>query len=302
MHTHAQSLKGKIIDFRLRPPTGAYRLFFSEMLVRRSCGLLKQEVPSSYLTSLEGKPDSDDKGLDLLLAEMDRAGVRLGLMNGRHSPNRAVPVHIRDTDLRDLQRKTNDRLVGLAGVDFDMPLDEIVAGIDHAVKELGMKGVCIEPGFARKPMHAEDERIMPIYQKVADLNVPLMFMSGPLSGPDNSYTDPVHFERVARLFPKMPIVLGHAAYPYVTESIALAFKSEVANLMNVYLSPDLYAFLPGGSAYIEAVNYLPGRMVFGSAYSFASVEASVERTLSLGIDEDALHKYMYQNAERLLGL
>jgi hypothetical protein len=302
MNESANALRGKIIDFRLRPPTGRYRMFFTETLVRRSCGLLGQEVPQSYLSSLGKDPAADARSLELLLGEMDRAGVRIGVMNGRHSPNRAVPVHVNDTDLAQLAQQTNNRLVGLAGVDFDQPVDEIVAGIETSVTKLGLKGVCIEPGFARTPMYAEDERIMPIYQKVADLNVPLMFMSGPLSGPDNSYTDPVHFERVARRFPKMPVVLGHAAYPYVTESIALAFKSEVANLMNVYLSPDLYAFLPGGNAYIEAVNFLPTRMLFGSAYSFAGVEASVERILASDIEEAALPRFLYLNAEKVLGL
>jgi predicted TIM-barrel fold metal-dependent hydrolase len=72
--------------------------------------------------------------------------------------------------------------------------------------------------------------------------------------------------------------------------------------MNVYLSPDLYAFLPGGNAYIEAVNFLPTRMLFGSAYSFAGVEASVERILASDIEEAALPRFLYLNAEKVLGL
>jgi uncharacterized protein len=297
------ALKGKIIDFRLRPPTGAYRVFFSEVLVGRACGIFgNPQVPASYRKSLEGKPDSDDLAIGVLIEEMNASGICLGIMNGRHSPNRAVPVHIYDADLKAISDKVGGRFQSLAGIDLDQPIDTIVSGIDHAVKELGMLGVCIEPGLARKAMYAEDERLMPIYQKVSDLGVPLMFMSGPLAGPDNTHTDPVHFERVARTFPKMPVVLGHGAYPYVTESIALAFKSQMTGAMNVYLSPDVYMFAPGGNAYVEAIDFMPERMLFGSAYAFCGVDVAVARNLAFPISDEALPKYMYQNAARILRL
>ncbi len=297
------ALRGKIIDFRLRPPTGPYREFFTPALVERLCRMWGDDgYPPSYAASLSGAPDADDRALALLLAEMDRAGVRLGVMNGRHSPNRAIPVHINDDYLFELQGKMQGRMVSLAGTNLDLPMDELLAGIDRAVRELGMRGVCIEPGFARQPMYAEDERLMPVYQRVNDLGVPLLFMSGPLSGPDNTYTDPVHFERVARVFPKMPVVLGHAAYPYVDEAIALTYKSEATGVMNVFLSPDVYMFTPGCTAFVEAINMMPDRFIYASAYAFCSIETAVRRTMNLGIGEHAMERYMHLNAARLLNL
>jgi uncharacterized protein len=132
------------------------------------------------------------------------------------------------------------------------------------------------------------------------MKVPLLFMSGPLAGPDISHTDPVRFDRVARRYSSMPVVLGHGCFPYVNEAIALAFKSEVTGLLNVYVSPDVYTFAPGGKAYVEAINWLPKRFLFASAYSFMGVEESVRDTLKLDINEDALDDYMYRNAEALL--
>ena len=298
-----EDLHGKIIDFRLRPPTGPYRDFFTPALVERLGRMWGDDgMPASYAASLAGGEDADERALKLLFEEMDRAGVRLGVMNGRHSPNRAVPVHIGDDYLHELEGRTQGRMVSLAGVDLDLPMEELLLGLERAVKVLGMRGVCIEPGFARTPMYAEDERLMPIYQRVNDLGVPLLFMSGPLSGPDNTYTDPVHFERVARRFPKMPVVLGHGAYPYVNEAIALAYKSEATGVMNVYLSPDVYVFTPGGSAFVEGIRMMPERFIYASAYAFSSIETPVRRTLELGIAPDALRAYMYGNAARLLKL
>jgi uncharacterized protein len=293
-------LAGKIIDFRLRPPTGPYRTFFTPNVVGHVNRLLGHHVPRSYSISTETSPGSEDRAISALLHEMDTVGVRLGLMNGRHSVNRPVPVHIEDGDLSELTKRTDRRILGLAGIDFDKPIKEILAGLDTAVKELGLVGVCIEPGLARTPMYADDEKLFPLYERVAELKVPLLFMSGPLAGPDISHTDPVRFDRVARRYSSMPVVLGHGCYPYVSEAIALAFKSEVSGLMNVYVSPDVYVFAPGGKAYVEGINWLPKRFLFASAYSFMGVEESVRDTLKLDIAEDALDDYMWRNAEALL--
>ena len=295
-----ERLAGKIVDFRLRPPTGPYRTFFTPNVVGHVNRLLGHPVPRSYSISTETGPGSEDRALAALLREMDSVGVRLGVMNGRHSVNRPVPVHIEDKELAELTQRTDNRVLGLAGIDFDKPMTEILAGLDTAVKELGLVGVCIEPGLARTPMYADDEKLFPLYERVTELKVPLLFMSGPLAGPDISHTDPVRFDRVARRYSTMPVVLGHGCYPYVKEAIALAFKSEVTGLLNVYVSPDVYVFAPGGSGYVEGINWLPKRFVFASAYSFMGVEDAVRDTLALPLNDDALDDYMYRNAEALL--
>jgi uncharacterized protein len=293
-------LAGKIIDFRLRPPTGPYRTFFTPNVVGSVNRILGHGVPRSYTISTEPYPHAEERALKALIDEMDSVGVRLGLMNGRHSVNRPVPVHIQDSDLADLTRRTERRVLGLAGIDFDKPMKEIVAALDTAVKELKLVGACVEPGLARTPMYADDEKLFPLYEKLVELNVPLLFMTGPLAGPDLSHTDPLRFDRVARRYSTLPVVLGHGCYPYVTEAIALAFKSEVTGLLNVFLSPDVYMFAPGGQAYVEGVNWLPKRFIFASAYSFLGVEEAVRDTLALPIKDEALEAYMYRNAEALL--
>ncbi len=293
-------IAGKIIDFRLRPPTGDFKTFFSPNVVGHVNRLLGHAVPRSYSISTESSPKSEDRAVAALIREMDNSGVKLGVMNGRHSVNRPVPVHIEDQYLAELTTHTEGRLLGLAGINFDKPVNEIIAGLDTAVKELGLAGVCMEPGLARTPMYADDEKLFPLYEKIQDLNVPLLFMSGPLAGPDISHTDPVRFDRVARRHPTMPVVLGHGCFPYVNEAIALAFKSEISGLSNVFVSPDVYLFAPGGQAYVDAINWLPKRFVYASAYSFFGVDDSVRDTLKLPIKDEALEDYMFRNAEALL--
>ncbi|MFE2120289.1 amidohydrolase family protein [Rhodococcus aetherivorans] len=293
-------LRGKIVDFRLRPPTGPYRNFFTPTVVGAVNRILGMPTPRSYSISTDPFPNAEDRAIAALVDEMDSVGVRLGVMNGRHSVNRPVPVHIEDSDLAELSARTGNRVLGLAGVDFDKPTEEIIEGLDIAMKEHGLVGVCLEPGLAREPMYADDERLFPLYEKIADLGVPLLFMSGPLAGPDISYTDPVRFDRVARRHPSMPVILGHGCYPYANEAVALAFKSEATGVHNVFVSPDVYMFAPGGETFVKGVNWLPNRFVYASAYSFAGVAESVLRTVELDLTDDALDAYMYRNAESLL--
>jgi predicted TIM-barrel fold metal-dependent hydrolase len=70
--------------------------------------------------------------------------------------------------------------------------------------------------------------------------------------------------------------------------------------MNVFVSPDVYAFAPGGQAYVEGINWLSKRFIYASAYSFFGVDDSVRDTLNLPIKDEALDDYMYRNAEALL--
>jgi predicted TIM-barrel fold metal-dependent hydrolase len=294
-------MKGEIIDFRLRPPTEPYKGFFAKPIVYGANFTFRVDTPPSYQKSLEGEGgSSDQEALKLLYKEMDRAGIRIGVMNGRHTERGVKPCHVEDDYLAEISRDSKDSLVGLAGVNFDKPIDDIVGGIDKSVKELDMKGVCIEPGLAKTPMYAEDERLMPIYQKCDELKVPLLFMTGPFSGPDISYTDPVHFQRVSNNFPNLPIVLGHGCYPFVTQAIGVAFKSGFG--AGVFVSPDVYVFAAGGEEYVKGINWIPYRFLFATSYPFGNCEQIVERTLNLSIEKDALPKYMYENAAKLLKL
>lgn len=296
-------MKGKIIDFRLRPPTAPYKGFFPETIVTTANFRFGVETPPSYQKSVEGEEGATDKeALALLYEEIDRAGIRHGFMNGRHSHLAGLSCHVSDEYIAELSKESGGRLIGLAGVDGGMSVPEIVTGIEKAVKQLGFKGACIEPGLFETPMYADDERLMPIYEKCSELEVPILFMTGPFAGPDLTYTNPIQFQHVSETFPDLPIVLGHGAYPYVNEAIAVAFNRASIGAGGVFLSPDVYMFSAGSDLYLKGLEWLPDRFLFASAYPFGNCEELVERTLSLPIDEETMTMYMYENAEDLLGL
>ena len=296
-------MKGKIIDFRLRPPTAPYKGFFPEGIVRFANFRFDVDTPESYEKSLESEEGAADQAaLELLYREIDSAGIRYGVMNGRHSHLLGLSCHVNDDYIAELSGQSGDRLLGLAGVDGSKPIPETVADIEKAVKELGLKGLCIEPGLFEKPLYADDESLMPIYEKCDQLEVPILFMTGPFAGPDLTYTDPVQFQHVAETFPDLPLVLGHGAFPFVHEAIGVALKCSAIGSGGVFLSPDVYVFAAGGDLYVKGIQWLPDRFLFASAYPFGNCEQLVERSLALPLDEEAMARYMYENAEDLLGL
>lgn len=296
-------MKGKIIDFRLRPPTTPYKGFFPEGIVRFANFRFQVDTPESYEKSLESEEGAkDQEALELLYQEMDRAGIRYGVMNGRHSHLLGLSCHVSDEYIAQLCQQSGGRLLGLAGVDGAKPIPETVAGIERAIKQLGLKGVCIEPGLFEKPTYADDEALMPIYEKCNELEVPILFMTGPFAGPDLTYTDPVQFQHVAETFPDLPLVLGHGAFPFVQEAIGIALKCSAIGSGGVFLSPDVYVFAAGGDLYVKGIQWLPDRFLFASAYPFGNCEQLVERTLALPLDEEAMARYLYENAEDLLQL
>jgi predicted TIM-barrel fold metal-dependent hydrolase len=171
-----------------------------------------------------------------------------------------------------------------------------VAEAKRAVMALGLAAVNLDAGFYETPLRADDERLMPLYEACVALDVPAFIMSGPTT-PDLAFNDPLSIDAVARTFPKLPIVVCHGCYPNIDAMIGVAFRNE-----NVFVSPDMYVFAPGGRRYLEAAGgFMRGQLLFGSSFPFRPMRQSVEDFRAMGLDEDGLARVMGGNAAALLG-
>ncbi len=233
----------------------------------------------------------DTKGF---LAEMDTAGISAAVMVARSVPG----VRVSNDDLAEVARTAPDRLFAIASIDpIDLGVDNAVAEAKRAVKVLGHKGVNIDAGFYVTPLKANDDLLMPIYELCETLGVPAFVMSGPTTG-DLTFNDPFALDVVAQTFPKLKIVCCHGFYPRVADIITVAFRNE-----NVFVSPDMYTFAPGGGLYVEAANgFMKDQFLFGSSYPFRPMKQGVEDFQALGLTDDAYAAATYRNAERLFGL
>lgn len=278
----------RVIDFRLRPPFGGFQdliLFKDSARTARLAGTLGFDLAPSVRHS----------SMAMLLAEMDAAEVRCGVITGRTN---TVLGSVGNDAIEAVLAAHPDRFVGIA---YIAPGDRKAAAaeIERAIGA-GFKGVVIEPGLATPPMFLDDPRLYPVYAHLEDRRIPLVFMAGGNAGPDLAYSAPEHIDRVARDFPDLAIVSAHGNWPWVSQIIHVCYRRP-----NIYLSPDMYLFggLPGASDYINAANgFMADRFLFGSAYPVVPVGSAVREFLKFPLKEEVIDRVLYANAARLLGL
>lgn len=277
-----------MIDFRLRPPLGGF--LEADMFANAKRAAAKAaDVGSGHAASAR------ERSMALLLEEMDRAGIALGVVTGRAN---SVLGSIRNDDLRAIVARRPDRFVAFAGIDAT-DRHRALAEIDAATGP-GFKGISLEPGLYPDPWHLDDARLYPLYARCEERDIVVLLMSGGNAGPDPTFSSPEHIDRVARDFPGLRIVAGHGNWPWVCEIIHVCYRRP-----NLWLSPDVYLnpMLPGAREYVEAANgFMARRFLFGSAYPFSALEDAVRFMHALPFRPEVLGLVMRDNARRLLGL
>ena len=185
-----------------------------------------------------------------------------------------------NTDVAEVARMYPDRFIPVASVEASNRKDAM-RQIAEA-RALGMNMINLEPGALAMPLHVDDRRIYPIYAYCEDNHIPVIVMSGALPGPDISYTEPVHLDRILADFPDLTVIASHGNWPWVQEVIHIAYRRA-----NLYLSPDMYLHnLPGMNDYIKAANtFLGDRMLFATAYPLCPVKEYTEWFLKLPLNK-----------------
>lgn len=276
-----------IIDFRLRPPMGGFLDTLMYSAGERRDGFTRT-------VGFEPSPAAQKQSMELLLAEMDQAGVARGVVVGRLA---GTLGSVSNADVQRIVAEHPDRFIGAASID-PTSRREACDTITSAVKS-GFKLINIEPGSYPVPMYADDRRLYPIYAHCEDLQVPVIMMVGGTAGPDLSYSDPIRTDRVLADFPKLKVVVAHGGWPWVTEILHIAFRRT-----NMYLSPDMYfSRMPGWEEYLKAADtFLADRTLYASSFPFCPVKAYKEWFERLPMKRENLEKVMGGNARRLLGL
>lgn len=282
------SVKGqKIIDFRARPAT--LHEFFG-----RDAGSARYERVR-WVNERVGAKNPEHFGGERdaahFVERMTEGGVSIGVLVSRNIPN----CRVENDTVAEICRAFPEQVIGVGAVD---PSEGIAAAVKEAqrcVIDLGLRGVNMDPGLTKAQMAFDDRRCWPVYAACDEMGVPVTLMTGPFSGPDISYTHPAGIDRIATAFPNLAIVAGHACWPYAAEMVGTAFRHR-----NVYVSPDIYQFQPGGDFYLEAANrFMADQYLFGTGYPFRPFKQTIEDFCALPWRKDVLAKALYDNAARL---
>ena len=275
-----------VIDFRIRPPYREYLDATMYTIPDRRDRFTRQ-------LGFEPSPAATSKSVDLLIQEMDEAGIDMGAVTARQSgyfgsvsnetvlafaadhPGRFVPVAAIDPRVR---RTATDSI--------------------DAMMAAGCKAVNIEPGAYDPPLYADDRRLYPIYAHCEDIGVPVILMTGGNAGPDLSYSFPVPLDRALTDFPDLKVMVSHGNWPWVNEVLHIAFRRP-----NLYLSPDMYfANMPGMDDYIRAADgFLADRIIYASCFPLCPIKEYFEWFTGLPIRAENMDRILSINAEEFLG-
>lgn len=283
----------KVIDMRLRPPLKSW------------VSTAQFTEGTAYYPTRYGFPRPKSvktQAMQDLLDEMDEAGTTWGVIMGRQSapPHGAVP----NEEIAAAIESHPEKFVGLMGID----LRDIEAGvkeIDRWAKVTGFVGASIEPGATFEAMYSDDRRLYPLYERCQELRIPISItLSGYLSamvGHDLSFGSPTSVYKVAKDFPRLKVIVSHAAWPNVMPMMEVAFIKD-----NVYVSADLYmnsVNTPGAHEYIKAAQlFLGDRLLYGTAYPSRPLKESLEGFLHWDLAPELRDKILYRNAARVLGM
>ena len=186
------------------------------------------------------------------------------------------------------------RLVAVGG--WDLRGD----GARHADRLHGLGIRAVKVHTAHQKVRADDARLHPLFARLQDLRMPVIFHTGTsrFPGADEAAADPVPVGAVCARFPDLPVILAHGGRPHQTEA-ALAI---VEGFDNAWL--DLSSCPPHRLRdYFGDLEALAPRTLWGSDWPGPGVPgmgANVEAFLKLGLSAAANDAILRGNAERLL--
>ena len=284
-----------IIDARVRPPFKSLK-----QVLAAAPGSRPPVKRSPLVSGYERPPSMVQKSLDLFMEEMDEAGVEKGILVGRQAGHRNVS----NDDIAELRNMYPDRFpVAIAGIDGNDEKAAIIE-VERTIKDMGFKGIAMDPGWSVPPLYVDDKSLYPIYSKCAELGGILYLTCSLMQGPDISYAEPARIQRVANAFPTLQIVVVHGAFPFTNEMLGVMIAN--APLGNLWVAPDFFQFIPGFAGaqdWVEAANhYMGDRMLYASSYPVRPIKQSLEEFRRFRYEPEVLENIMAKNAANLFGI
>ncbi|MDR5710099.1 MAG: amidohydrolase family protein [Armatimonadota bacterium] len=177
--------------------------------------------------------------------------------------------------------------------------------------EWGLRGLKLYPPTQR--FHANDRAVFPVYEKAAEMGIPVLFHFGVTVSPlcDLTYANPLDLSWVIKQFPEVTFGIAHFGAGFLRETLFLAYHTE-----NVFVDTsgtnNWRLYHPGNpsleSVFADALRaFGPHRVVFGTdtavgPYRGQILREQLEILERLGLSEEERAAVMGTNARRLFRL
>lgn len=187
----------------------------------------------------------------------------------------------------------SDTVFSFGSVHPDAPdaLEEL-----ERIRALQLHGVKLHPEF--QGFFVDDERLFPLYKKISDLALPVLFHAGG----DISYMPPYHCtpQRLLKILPlfSVPVIAAHwGAYLYWEEVLAQLCGTDI------YIDTSMgHSILPLPLAEAIAQKHTPDKLLFASDAPWQSPGQAQKLVEALGFSESEKEKIYETNAKKILKL
>ncbi len=275
----------RIIDFRYRPATPeSIQTVVDNPVYKNIC---------------HRTPFARQKTVSLAeaIAEIRALGVEKAVVTGRDIET-TYRAEANNDMVLDWVRRAPELFVGFYGYDPGKGMQAAKA-VRAAVEQGDFKGAAIDPPMSHLPM--DHPRFYMLYTICCELGIPVEVTSGLSPFMPNVTLDcahPLHLDRVATDFPDLTIIMSHAGYPWVAETLAVAMRHD-----NVFLDFSCVEGMPGVReqlVYAAGHPTLGSRVLFSSASPFVPFTDALQTYMDLGLMQETLQHVLYDNAAALL--
>jgi len=179
--------------------------------------------------------------------------------------------------------------------------------IDKLFQKKTIKSFKIFPGH--DPSYPTDKRWHPVYRLCMKYDFPLIIHTGINSGNKKcaGYNDPKHIAKIAKIFPKLKIIIAHYFWPKVDYCFSIT-----NGFNNIYFDTSALADsevinMSGGikkirEILIKTVKRRFDSVIFGTDWPMCDVKKHINLINSLDITEEEKYKIFYKNSLRLFKL
>jgi aminocarboxymuconate-semialdehyde decarboxylase len=247
----------------------------------------------------------------------------------REAPTRGIRLaQLANDGFGEIVEKQPDRFAALAALPLQDP-EAAAIELERAVRERGLSGAALMSNANNHPL--DSERLMPIYEKAAKLDVPLFIHpTSPLNrtamgdyrlvpilgfGVDTALAVlRLVFGGVMKRVPSLKLVASHlgGVFPYLRGRIEIGFNAYSECKTNISEPPSNYL----KKVWMDSICYDQDVLMSSYAYSGADkillgtdfphqisdLEKAVDRIRRLNISEEEKRKILGENAAKLLKL
>ena len=178
-----------------------------------------------HLSKFEHEEQSFVQIRDSLLSSMETHGIRFSYIMPDSEPGNGVSV------LDETLQIVNDhpRLKVLGTANIPSLKNELVSKLDTLAAGGKIIGIKLYPGF--ELFYPDDAKCHALYKICLNYDIPVLFHSGETMDEAfrEDYNSPNQFEKVAKRFPKLMIIIAHFSQPHLEEC-----KNLILEMPNVY--------------------------------------------------------------------